>query len=103
MREAKADEANYLLYLSKREEARIDDAMDNRRISNVALAQMPAVPALPLYSPWLVIFLGGMLALLVSSGLAFAAEYLDPSFRTADEVSETLDLPVFASIPKNGH
>ena len=39
----------------------------------------------------------------VAIGLAFAVDYLDPSFRTPDEVREFLDVPVFASIPENGH
>jgi hypothetical protein len=30
-------------------------------------------------------------------------DYPDPSFRTPDEVREFLDIPVFASIPANGH
>ena len=34
--------------------------------------------------------------------LAFAADFLDPSFRTPEEVSAFLNLPVFASIPKEG-
>ena len=33
MRTAKADEDNYLLYLRKREEARIGDALDERRMA----------------------------------------------------------------------
>ncbi len=103
LREAKADEDNYLLYLHKQEEARISDALDTRRIVNVAVAEPPTVPALPAISPWLFTLLGGLLAAAVSVVLAFAAEYLDTSLRTPDQVAELLDVPVFASIPKNGH
>jgi uncharacterized protein involved in exopolysaccharide biosynthesis len=100
IREAKADEGNYLLYLNKREEERTSDALDQKRIANVAIAVPPTVPLLPAYSPWTVMFLGLMLAILVSIGTAFLAEYLDPSFRTPQEVMETLSMPVLASVPK---
>src|SRR5207253_2472728 len=39
MRDAKAAEGNYLLYLNKREEARISDELDRKRIVNVAIAE----------------------------------------------------------------
>ena len=50
MRAAKADEDNFLLYLRKREEARIGDALDERHILNVAIVEPPAAPALPVHS-----------------------------------------------------
>lgn len=100
MRTAKAEEGNYLLYLGKREEARIADALDSNRIANVVIAEAATVPALPANSAWLVVLVGGLLASFVSAGLAFAAEYLDPSFHTPDEVKESLNVPVFAAIPK---
>ncbi|HZP17529.1 MAG TPA: hypothetical protein VFB00_06170, partial [Terriglobales bacterium] len=44
-------------------------------------------------------------ACLVSTGAVFAADFLDPSFRTPDEVVRYLDVPVLASLPpaKPGH
>ncbi len=43
-REVKAAEENYLLYLQKREEARIADALDKSHILNVAIAEPPNGP-----------------------------------------------------------
>jgi uncharacterized protein involved in exopolysaccharide biosynthesis len=100
IREAKADESNYLLYLAKREEERTSDALDSRRIANVAIAVPPGLPALPAYNPWLVMVLGFFLAVSVSVATAFLAELLDPSFRTPAEVAGILKLPVLASVPK---
>jgi capsular polysaccharide biosynthesis protein len=37
----------------------------------------------------------------VSTGLAFASDYLDPAFRTPEEVIAVLDLPVLASLPRH--
>ncbi len=53
VRAAKTEEENYLLYLRKQEEARINDALDRRGILNVAIAEAPTVPALPARSFWL--------------------------------------------------
>jgi uncharacterized protein involved in exopolysaccharide biosynthesis len=102
-RSAKSAEESYLLYVNKREEARISDALDSKRISNVVIAEAATVPALPVNSPLLLMLLGGLLATSVSAGLAFTAEYFDPSFRTPDEVKQVLDVQVLAAIPKNGH
>ena len=102
-REVKAAEGNYLLYLQKREQARIQDMMDARRVSNVVLDESPTWPALPTFSPLVLILLSFMVAAFLSVGVALTADYLDPSFRTPDEVKDYLDIPVFASIPANGH
>jgi len=101
IRTAKADEANYLLYLNKREEARISDALDVRRIVNVTIAEPATVPALPVRSRRLFVLLGILFATLVSVGAAFAAEFFDPSFRTADEVEAFLNIPVLAAMPND--
>ena len=102
-REVKTAEANYLLYLGKREQARIQDMLDARRVLNVVLDETPTWPALPTYSPLLLISLSFLLAGFVALGLALVADYLDPSFHTPDEVKEFLNIPVFVSIPDNGH
>jgi uncharacterized protein involved in exopolysaccharide biosynthesis len=100
LREVKANEANYLLYLSKREQERTSDALDEKRIANVAIAVPPVVPILPWIGPALVILCGVVLAAFISAGAAFLAEYLNPSLRTPAEVLEVLRIPVLASVPK---
>jgi len=101
VRAVKTEEANYLLYLNKREEARISDALDTQRITNVAIAEAPAVPALPVHSRWLYVFLGIPCALLVSVGSAFVADHFDASFRTPEEVAGFLNTPVLAAMPSS--
>jgi uncharacterized protein involved in exopolysaccharide biosynthesis len=101
MRSAKTAEANYLLYVRKQEEARISDALDHKRIVNVAVAESATIPALPSKPRVLLnLMLGTLLACLTSLGLAFTADYLDPSFRTPDEVEAYLGIPVLASTLK---
>jgi uncharacterized protein involved in exopolysaccharide biosynthesis len=104
LRTAKADEESYLLYHRKQEEARIADALDQRKIVNAAIAEAPVAPLVPIgLSGLMQLILSLMTAALLSVGLAFVAEYVDPSFRTPKDVEETLDLPLLAAIPKNGH
>ena len=100
VRTIKAAEQNYLLYLQKQEEARISDALDRNRIVNVAIAEAATVPALPMRSPWFTLLLGGLLAALISLGAAYGADYLDPSFRTPQELYDALDVPVLAAVPR---
>jgi uncharacterized protein involved in exopolysaccharide biosynthesis len=107
LREAKANEDNYLLYLHKREEARIADALDETRILNIAMVQQPTVPLFPVRSPWMFGVVGILMAGMVSVGLVFTREYLDTSFRTPSEVLSELNIPVLAAVPlrvspKNG-
>jgi uncharacterized protein involved in exopolysaccharide biosynthesis len=100
VRSTKAAEQNYLLYLQKQEEARISDALDRNRIVNVAIAEAATVPALPTHSPLFTILLGGLLATCLSLALAYGADHLDPSFRTPQELYDTLDVPVLAAVPR---
>jgi uncharacterized protein involved in exopolysaccharide biosynthesis len=101
VRNVKTSEENYLLYLRKREEARISDALDRKRIVNVSIAEAATIPALPvLHLAWVLI--GGFFAAgIVSIGSAYAVDRLDPSFRTPDELSRYLEVKVLASIPEN--
>jgi uncharacterized protein involved in exopolysaccharide biosynthesis len=100
VREVKADESNYLLYLSKREQARTLDALDQKRIANVSIAVPPIQPVLPVFSPLLVVAIGFFLAVFLSTGAAFIMDYLDVSFRTPAEVAKVLEIPVLASVPR---
>ena len=100
LRTAKTEEDNYLMYLRKQEEARINDALDARGILNVAIAEPATAPMLPSKSLSYYVLLCSFLAACGSMGIAFFADFLDPSLRTPDEVLLLLDLPVLASIPK---
>lgn len=95
----KAAEEKYLLYVNKREESRIGDALDEGGILNVAIVEQPVAPALPKLSPLAFGFIGLGLACVSSVSLAFAADYLSSAFRTPDEITLYLGAPVLASLP----
>lgn len=92
---------NYLLYVKKQEEARMDDALDERGIVNVAIAEPPVAPALPVWSAWIVLALGFVASGVAGAAAAFTADYLDPAFRNPDDVLACLNTPVLASLPRN--
>jgi uncharacterized protein involved in exopolysaccharide biosynthesis len=95
----KSAEDKYVLYVNKREEARIGDALDQGGILNVAIAEEPRRPALPIWSLWMFGAVGLIAASTLSTGLAFTADYLTPNFRTPEEVTTYLGSPVLASLP----
>jgi uncharacterized protein involved in exopolysaccharide biosynthesis len=98
-RDANSQESKYLMYERKREEARVDDALDKQRMLNIAIAEPPTVPALPSHSPLLfaVIIFASMS--LLSVGTFWMLEHFDPTLRTSSEVEAILDIPVFAAVP----
>jgi uncharacterized protein involved in exopolysaccharide biosynthesis len=101
IRAAKIQETDYLLYQNKREEARISDALDEKHIVNVSVAEAPTTPALPSDpGPFVMLFVGLVLASSVSLGLAFGTHYLNPVLQHPDDVRMLLELPVLASFPK---
>jgi uncharacterized protein involved in exopolysaccharide biosynthesis len=99
LRAVKSEEENYLSYQKKQEEARISDQMDTSRISNVVVADAATVPAMPATSHLLLAILGIPLGILLSVAAAFISDYFDPSFRSAEEVWDVLQLQVLAAIP----
>ena len=74
------------------------NALDQTRILNVAIAEQPPAPTLPSNAPWSALVVGGMLAVIVSLGMAFVLDYLDTSFRTPAEVLTELNVPVLGAI-----
>ena len=101
LRTTKANEENYLLYLRKQEEARISDALDQQRISNVLIAEAASVPFKPQRHRLVFVLIGGVLAAMASVTLAFVMDRLDPSFRTPQEVADFVGSPVLAAFPKS--
>ncbi len=98
----KEAEQKYLLYVNKREEARIGDALDQGGILNVAIAEQPTTPALPQWSALSFSAFGLLIGGVVSFGSAFANDYLSSAFRTPDEVVAYLGTPVLACLPSHG-
>ena len=94
------DRQNYVLYLSKVEEARISNEMDEKKISNVNVIESANVPFQPVGPSKKMSFLFQIfLALIGGIALAFLLEYFNNTMDMPSEVENILQLPVIASIP----
>ena len=101
LREAKAAEANYLLYSQKREEARISGELDEKRIVNVVVVQGASVPATHVHQRKKLVLLGGIAAIMLSLAVVLISDFFNPRFRSLHELAASLDLPVLAAIPSS--
>lgn len=110
LREIQAASEAYLLYRKKAEEARITAAMDESKITNVAIGELASRQGAPVGAPKNLSLLFAVMVGLVSGvGGAFLREFFDGSIKTEHEIRSSVDLPVLGSIPedkqngKNGH
>ncbi|HEU5350874.1 MAG TPA: GumC family protein [Terracidiphilus sp.] len=94
------NEQNYLLYQSKWQQAQASDALDKTRIGNVAIADPPSVPALPIYSLSMFLAMAFACSLLLGLIAAYVVDYLDPSFHTPKQVADVLEIPVVIAVGK---
>lgn len=101
-RQVKEAEENYQLYAKKREEARIADELDRQKITNVSIAEAPAVPLIP-SSPNrpLNLVLGIFVAGLLSLGAVFSAEMLGDTVHTPRQLEALTGSTVLATVPEN--
>jgi uncharacterized protein involved in exopolysaccharide biosynthesis len=101
IRAVKIQEADYIRYENKLEEARISDALDQKHIVNVAVAEAATTPPLPSgLTRSGMLLIGLVCAALISFGAAFVSDYFSSSLRNPDDVRFILELPVLASFPK---
>jgi len=105
VREIQASSEAYLLYRKKADEARITAAMDENKITNVAIGELASRQGAPVGPPKNLSLLFAVMVGLVSGvGGAFLREFFDGSIKTEQEIRSSVDLPVLGSISeeKNG-
>jgi uncharacterized protein involved in exopolysaccharide biosynthesis len=102
-RQVKEAEENYQLYAKKREEARIADELDRQKITNVSIAEAPAVTRIPT-SPNrpLNLVLGVFVAALLSLGTVFSVEMLGDTIHSPRQLEALTGSTVLATVPENG-
>jgi uncharacterized protein involved in exopolysaccharide biosynthesis len=87
------------LYLKKAEEARISDAMDEQKFSNVVILDRASLPLPPAgYSTVVWLILIALLSGVVAVGAAFIMNYFDPTVQDEGYVEREFGLPVLATI-----
>jgi len=101
--EVNATKQNLDLYKKKAEEARISDAMDERKFSNAYILDRASVP-LPQagrsFMQLLIVILIGAAGVAVAA--AFGLEYFNRTLRNEGDIEEQLGLPVLATIQYYG-
>ena len=99
-RQVKQAEETYQLYARKQEESQIEDALDEKKITNITIAEAPVVPLTPNKSSRsLIAVLGLSLGLMLAFGSAFVSELLNETFHTPRQLQAFTEYPVLATIP----
>jgi len=103
LREVTIKKDNLDLYKRKAEEARISDAMDERKFSNAYILDRATLPLPRAGRNSLVLVI---MTLICAAGaavmVAFGIEYLDTTVRNEGDIEEQLGLPVLATIQYYG-
>jgi len=100
-RKKEIDEDNYRYFSRSLEQARIDDALDSSKISNISIVQPATLPA-RMFRPKLHknMMLAFLLGIAVGVGLTFTREYfIDHSLKKPAELESSLGAPLLISIP----
>lgn len=94
-------EENYLYYLKRGEEARINNLLNSQNITRIGVVDHPVVPVEPV-KPRKSIFLAVTLlaAMLAGAGVSVSRELLDDRLSNPDQVNSSLGVPVFASFER---
>ena len=103
LREVNAKKENLDLYKKRAEEARISDAMDERKFSNAYILERASLP-LPRanYSAFMLMAITIIVAMGIAVAAAFGLEYLNKTLRNEDDIEEQIGLPVLATIQYYG-
>jgi uncharacterized protein involved in exopolysaccharide biosynthesis len=86
------------LYTRRQEEAVIEDAMDQRKLVNVAVVQRPGLPLARTDNVKLALALAVASGLAVAFGGAFGLEYLNRTVRFERDVERYLGLPMLGTV-----
>ena len=101
-REMDIQDVIYRKYYEKLEQARIDNALEIGKISNISVVQPATYPVKPVRPKKLLnLALGLFLGIFGGIGLAFFSEYLDHTFKKPEDIEERLKLPMLAAIPNS--
>jgi succinoglycan biosynthesis transport protein ExoP len=100
--QSKADDLkeNYQLYVQKRDQATIEDAMDESKLLNVAVAERPTLSFTPVKPKPLTNFaLGLVSAVFLGLCAVYLSEMSRNTFGNATELENLSRLPVLATLP----
>lgn len=100
-REVEINEKNFKTYAERHEDARISDAMNKLKLSNISVIQAAAVPVKPIKpNKMLNILIGGLLGMISALSYAFLSENFGQTFSDPESVERYLGLPVLLTVPR---
>ena len=95
---------NYMKYSENLEEARIDQIVQQDKLSNIKILQSATKPLTPVANrKYRDLALGMFLGLFGGLGLAFALDYMDHTIKTPEDIEKHLRLQTLTSIPFNSN
>ncbi len=98
-REANAKKEALSLYKRKAEEARISDAMDERKFSNAYILERATLPLQRAgVALWIMLLITVLGSVAIAVAGAFAIEFFNTSLKNEADVEEQIGLPVLATI-----
>jgi Mrp family chromosome partitioning ATPase len=99
-RDLELDRAKQRRYTESLDQARIDQRLEERKISNIGIVQAASVPLQPVGPRrTLMLAVAVLVALFLSAGVALFSEYLDESISSPERVRLVLEVPTLASVP----
>ncbi len=100
--QVQAIETNHLKYQDNREQARIDGALEDERISNVNIAQYPTYrPKAAGLDDLVIVLLGVVAAVFAALVATLVSEYFDDTFQVPEDLEASLQVPVVLSVPRS--
>ncbi len=94
------EEAKFIEYSGKLEQARVDQALEERRISNIGIVQPATLPMMPIRPrKKLVLALGLLFGLTGGVAAVFLGEHLGREFNTPEDVERRTGFPALGTIP----
>jgi uncharacterized protein involved in exopolysaccharide biosynthesis len=91
------------LYKKKAEEARISDAMDERKFSNAYILERAAPPLPKAGFSFIILLVAGLMAAAGAAvAAAFILEFLNSTVRNESDIEDLIGLPVLAAIQYHG-
>lgn len=98
-REVAINEKNYKTYADRHEEARISDAMNQHKLSNISVIQPAEIPAKPIKpKKKLNLVLGVVFGIIAGFGWAYVLENISQTFSDPESVERYLGLPVLLTV-----
>ena len=98
-RAVESDQNNYSIYLTKVEEARVSQEMDQLKMANISIIQLATIPVKPVKpQKALYILIGITLGALAGISLAFISEYFQGGYTRSEQAAQDLGMPILTSI-----